>query len=177
MSRIGKKPIEIPKDVNVAQDGKKITVTGPKGELSRSFKESVKIMIGDGVITLKPMGDSKAVTSLWGTYGSHLTNMISGVVTPFEKKLIVEGVGFRAEISGDTLTMSLGFSHKVEMKVPKDLVVSVEKNVITVSGIDKELVGQFAAEVRGKRKPEPYKGKGIRYEGEIIKRKEGKKSV
>ena len=127
-------------------------------------------------IKIETGNNSKFARALWGTYGSHLTNMIHGVQTPFEKKLIIEGVGFRGEMSGNTLVLSLGFSHKIEVSIPEGLTVTVEKNVVNVSGIDKEAVGKFAAQIRGYRKPEPYKGKGIRYENEVIRRKEGKKA-
>jgi large subunit ribosomal protein L6 len=177
MSRIGKRPIEIPQGVEVTQEGATITVKGPKGTLVRNTRPEVAIKIDGNAISLEPTNNSKFATSLWGTYGSHLHNMISGVVTPFEKKLIIEGVGFRVEMTGNKLVFSLGFSHKVEMEVPEGLTVTVEKNVVTISGIDKEKVGQFASQIRSKKKPEPYKGKGIRYADEIIKRKEGKKSA
>ena len=177
MSRIGKKPIHIPKGVTVVQDGPTITVKGPKGELSRLFRSEVTITINGDVISLEPRGNAKFATSLWGTYGSHLHNMIEGVQKHFTKKLLIDGVGYRVEMSGTKLVLSLGFSHKVEVEVPKTLIVTVDKNVTTISGADKEEVGKFAATLRSLKKPEPYKGKGFRYEGEIIKRKEGKKSA
>lgn len=177
MSRIGKKPIIIPENTEVKRDGATIMVKGPKGELSRKFRNEVTINIDGGEITLEPANNSKFAQSLWGTYGSHIKNMIDGVNTPFEKKLIIEGVGFRAEMSGNKLVLSLGFSHKIEKDIPEGLTVTVEKNTVTVSGMDKEKVGQFAAQIRAHRKPEPYKGKGIRYENEVIRRKEGKKTV
>ena len=177
MSRIGKKPIIIPENTEVKQEGSTITVKGPKGELTRVFRSEVDIKIDGNIIELKSTNNSKFVRSLWGTYGSHLQNMISGVNTPYEKILVIEGVGYKAEVSGDKLVLSLGFSHKIELAISKDLEVDVKKNVITISGIDKEVVGQFAAEIRSYRKPEPYKGKGIRYKNETVRRKEGKKTV
>jgi len=177
MSRIGKQQIEIPENTQVTQDGGVITVKGPLGELSREFRREVKINIDDKEITLTPSGNSKFVRSLWGTYGSHLKNMIDGVGKNFEKKLVIEGVGYKAEMQGNTLVLSVGFSHKVNMDIPEGLAVSVEKNVITISGINKETVGQFTSKIRLQKKPEPYKGKGIRYENEVVKRKQGKKTA
>jgi len=177
MSRIGKQPIEVPSDVTVSVDGNEIFVKGPKGELSRRFVDRVFVETKDNGIQITPRDDSKFSRSLWGTYASHVRNMIQGVREDFEKKLIIEGVGYRAQVEGDALVLSLGFSHPVKISIPKTLSVSVEKNVITVAGIDKEEVGQFAGNVRSKRVPEPYKGKGIRYSDEIVRRKEGKKAL
>jgi len=178
MSRIGQQQIIIPEKTEVAKgDSGLITVKGPLGELSRDFSGDISISIGDKEITLKPTVVSKFTNALWGTYASHLKNMVDGVNKLFEKKLIIEGVGFKVELTGDELILSLGFSHKINIKVPKDLNVTVEKNTIIVSGIDKEKVGQFTANIRSLKKPEPYKGKGIRYDGEVIRRKQGKKTV
>lgn len=178
MSRIGKQPIIIPDKTEVVKNDNVITVKGPLGELSREFSGGeIDIAVGDKEITLKPLNDSSFANALWGTYASHIRNMVDGVNKFFEKKLIVEGVGFKVEISGDELVLSLGFSHKINIKIPKELNVTVEKNTITVSGTDKELVGSFTANIRELKKPEPYKGKGIRYDGEVIRRKQGKKSV
>jgi large subunit ribosomal protein L6 len=177
MSRIGKKPILIPKGVEVTRDGSDITVKGPKGSITRLFRNEVKITIADGEINLEPGNNSKFARSLWGTYGSHLKNMVDGVVKPFEKKLIIEGVGYKGEISGKNLVLSIGFSHKVIMPIPEGLTLAIEKNVFTITGINKEEVGKFAATIRAMKKPEPYKGKGIRYSDEVIRRKEGKKTA
>ena len=178
MSRIGKQTIIIPEKTEVVKNDSTVVVKGPLGELSRDFNmKDVNIMIEGNEITLKPTNDSKFTNALWGTYASHIKNMVEGVNKPFEKKLIVEGVGFKVEISGEELVLNLGFSHKINVSIPKDLNVTVEKNTITISGIDKELVGQFSASIRAFKKPEPYKGKGIRYENEVIRRKQGKKSV
>jgi large subunit ribosomal protein L6 len=178
MSRLAKKPITIPEKTEVTQDGTLITVKGPKGELSKDFSRSnVTIEIKDGVITLTPTNDEKFTRSLWGTYASHLINMVHGVNEGYEKQLVVEGVGFKAAVSGKELDMALGFSHPVKVTIPEGLEVTAEKNQITIKGIDKELVGSFAADVRALKKPEPYKGKGIRYADEIIRRKQGKKAV
>lgn len=177
MSRLAKQPIEIPANTTVTRDGMAITVKGPKGELTRKFRDDVAIEIGDKEITLTLPKTTMFTQGLWGTYASHLRNMIHGVNEGYEKRLIIEGVGFKAALSGKTIEMSLGFSHTVKVEVPEGLDVAVEKNEIVVKGIDKELVGSFAAMVRAKKKPEPYKGKGIRYHDEVIRRKEGKKTV
>ena len=177
MSRIGKQPIVIPEKTSVTREGDMIVVKGPLGELKREFLPDVAITIGDGVITLAPADEKPFSKILWGTYASHLRNMITGVNVPFKKALFIEGVGFRAEVSGKKLVLSIGFSHKVEMPIPEGIAMTSEKGAMTITGIDKELVGQFAAKVRAKKKPEPYKGKGIRYEGEVIRRKQGKKTA
>lgn len=177
MSRVGKRIINIPKGTEVSFSGREMIIKGPLGEIKRDFKPQIGINISDDEITLKPVKTNKENVSLWGTYSSHISNMIDGVNKVFEKKLIVEGVGFKSEISGEEIILNLGFSHPIKMDIPKDLKVTVEKNVICISGINKESVGQFAAKIRLTKKPEPYKGKGIRYEGEIVRRKQGKKSV
>ncbi len=178
MSRLAKQPIAIPDGVEVSINGRILTVKGKKGELSREFKtEIISIEKKDNTIDVNLVEDSVFSRALLGTYASHIKNMIHGVTHGYEKKLIVEGVGFRSEVKGDELQMQLGFSHPVIMKIPSELTVSAEKNVISVSGINKELVGQFAAKIRSKKKPEPYKGKGIRYENEVIRRKQGKKTA
>jgi large subunit ribosomal protein L6 len=181
MSRLGKKPIIVPEKTEVLLTDGVFSVKGPLGALSRYFKDSVSIQVqdkdGGKEINLEPKKSDGSENALWGTYASHITNMIQGVNTLYEKKLIVEGVGFKSGVEGNKLVMSLGFSHPVEMIVPEGINASAEKNVITISGIDKELVGQFAAKVRSKKKPEPYKGKGIRYEDEVVRRKQGKKAA
>lgn len=175
MSRLGKKPILIPSGVEVKISDGVFSVKGPLGETNKKFKEDIKIEIKEGSIVLTPQKNIKERFALWGTYASHIKNMIEGVTKGFEKKLIIEGVGFRAQIEGSNLALSLGLSHPVKTEIPKDLKVKVEKNVIIISGADKEKVGQFSAQIRALKKPEPYKGKGIRYENEIIRRKAGKK--
>lgn len=179
MSRIGKQIIEIPQGTTVTVDGGVYTVKGPKGELSRSFREEVVITIDGNNITFAPKSErNKLSKSLWGTYASHMKNMIVGVNTPYEKKLVLEGVGFKVDMDGGKrLKFALGFSHEVFVDVPETLTVTAEKNTITVTGIDKEEVGRFTANVRALKKPEPYKGKGLRYVGEVVRRKQGKKSV
>ncbi len=177
MSRIGKKEIVIPSGVEVKQDGFNISVKGPKGTLTRHFRDDIEIKIEGTNITLAVKRNDKFSKALWGTYASHLMNMIKGVVTPFEKKLILEGVGFKSELKGKELHLALGFSHPVVVTIPEGLTVTVDKNNIGVSGIDKELVGSFTAGVRALKKPEPYKGKGFRYHDEVIRRKQGKKTA
>jgi large subunit ribosomal protein L6 len=177
MSRIGKQEILIPAGVKVVKNGDTLTVTGSKGTLTRSFKDNVDINITDNSITLNTKRNDKFSKSLWGTYASHIKNMIEGVEKPYQKKLVLEGVGFKSEMKGKDLHFALGFSHPVVVQVPEGLSATVEKNVITITGIDKELVGNFTASVRALKKPEPYKGKGMRYEDEVIRRKQGKKTV
>ncbi|MBU1557830.1 50S ribosomal protein L6 [Patescibacteria group bacterium] len=177
MSRIGKQPITIPEKTEVTISEGVLTVKGPLGELTREIKPEVEVKIEGGVVTTTPAIDSVFARSLWGTYSSHIQNMVNGVNKPFEKKLIVEGVGFKSNVNGKDLVMSLGFSHDVIMSIPEDLTVTAEKNVITVSGIDKERVGSFTADIRVNKKPEPYKGKGIRYIDEVVRRKQGKKTA
>ena len=177
MSRIGKQQIKIPAGVTVAVNGGKVDVTGPKGNLTKALRDEISFTINDGIITSEPRRNDKFSRSLWGTYMSHIDNMVTGVVTPFEKKLLVEGVGFKWEVKGDMLHMALGFSHPVIMPITKGLTVTAEKGSLTIVGIDKEAVTLFAMKVRSQKKPEPYKGKGIRYSTEVIRRKQGKKSA
>ena len=177
MSKIGKQKIAIPEGVTVVRDGDKFSVKGPKGTLSKNFRPDIEIKIEDKLITLNPKRNDKFSKSLWGTYASHLLNMIAGVQNPYQKKLILEGIGFKSEVKGKDLNLALGFSHPVIVKIPEGITATAEKNNITITGIDKELVGNFAASVRALKKPEPYKGKGMRYEGEVIMRKQGKKTV
>lgn len=177
MSRIGKKGVVIPSGTTVIKSGTVIVVKGPLGELTRDFPGPVEITILESGVSFAPKNNAKEAKALWGTYASHVVNMVSGVNKVFEKKLIIEGVGYKVEQQGATLVFSLGFSHKVPMVVPKDVKAVVEKNTITLSSVNKESVGQFAAQIRAKKKPEPYKGKGIRYAGEVVRRKQGKKSA
>ena len=154
-----------------------MTVRGPLGELKKNFRDDIKVEITTEAITLALGHDSLQARALWGTYASHLKNMIAGVNKPYEKKLIIEGIGFKADVRGKNLVLAVGFSHPVNIPIPADLKVTTEKNTITVSGIDTEKVGQFAAIVRATKKPEPYLGKGIRYSDEVIRRKQGKKAA
>jgi len=175
MSRLGKKPIEIPTNTQVSVVDGVVSVKGPLGELSENIHPSIGVEVKDGTVVTVPKDDSISTKALWGTSSSLISNMVEGVNKLYEKKLVVEGVGYRAEMSGNTLVLTVGFSHPINLEIPEGLTVVVEKNVITISGISKHKVGQFAAVIRSHKKPEPYKGKGIRYEDESIRRKEGKK--
>jgi len=178
MSRLGKIPATLPNGVEASFVDGVLTVKGPKGTLTQEIKSSdVTLTIDNGVVTLAPAKETKAARALWGTYASILRNLVAGVTEGYTKKLEIEGVGYRAEAQGQKLTMNLGFSHPVVIEVPEGITTIVEKNVITITGTDKHAVGQFAANVRKVKKPEPYKGKGIRYQGEHIIRKQGKKAV
>lgn len=177
MSRIGKTPITIPAKTEVSKKGDAIVVKGPLGELSRVFAKDVTVTIEGNTITVAPVSDTIFARALWGTVAAHIKNMIHGVNEMFVKKLILEGVGFKSAIEGKNVLLNIGFSHPVRLAIPEGLKVTAEKNLITVTGIDKEVVGSFAALLRSQKKPEPYKGKGMRYEKEVIKRKEGKKTA
>lgn len=177
MSRIGKRILNIPEKTTATVTAGVFTVKGPLGELSRTFKPDISIKIEGNAITLEPLRNTLDLQALWGTYSAHILNMLNGVNKVFEKKLIVEGIGFKSDVKGTSLDLALGFSHPVKVSIPDGLKVTAEKNIIAVSGIDVEKVGQFVAQVRSLKKPEPYKGKGIRYDGEVIRRKQGKKSV
>ena len=177
MSRIGKQEILIPSGVEIKKDGFVLTVKGPKGTVSKVFRDDIEIKIASGMVTLNIKRNDKFSKSLWGTYASHIKNMIAGVQTPYVKKLILEGVGFKSEVKGKEFVFALGFSHPVVVAIPEGITATAEKNNITITGIDKELVGSYAASVRALKKPEPYKGKGMRYENEVIRRKQGKKTV
>ncbi len=178
MSRIGKQIVIVPEKTEVSFTGSVLSVKGQKGEIKRDFKTNiVSITINGNEITFTPKNEEVSTKALWGTYASHVKNMIKGVNDGYEKKLILEGVGFKSEVTGDSIKFALGFSHPVIIKIPEGLKVTAEKNVITITGIDKDVVGQFAAKLRDLKKPEPYKGKGMRYDGEYIRRKQGKKAV
>lgn len=177
MSRIGKQQLQIPANTEASYTGGVFRVKGPLGTIEKSFKDAVDISIDAGVISFKQKGTDPFSKAIWGTYASHVKNMLAGVTAPYTKKLILEGVGFKSEVKGKELHLALGFSHPVVVPIPEGLTVTAEKNLITITGIDKELVGQFAAAVRALKKPEPYKGKGFRYDGEVIRRKQGKKTA
>ncbi|MCX6720086.1 MAG: 50S ribosomal protein L6 [Candidatus Staskawiczbacteria bacterium] len=178
MSRIGKKPIEIPQGVTVEIDEKEITVKGAKGELKQVIHPEVKIEVKDGKILVAPKSElSKKGRGLWGLYRALVANMVEGASKGFEKKLEIEGVGFKAAVDAEGITLNLGFSNPVKIKKIDGVEFKVEKNLITVSGANKERVGHMAALIRKQKKAEPYKGKGIKYQGERIRRKEGKKVV
>ncbi len=175
MSRVGKKEIIIPAGTEVSVVSQELIVKGKGGTLKKMVHPGVTIAIDGQNVTVNPANNSRLAKALWGTYAAHVRNMIAGVNTPFVKKLQIEGIGYRAEMQGTNLKMALGFSHPVIKAIPQGLTVAVEKNIISVSGPDKEVVGEFAATVRSIKKPEPYKGKGIRYEGEVVRQKAGKK--
>ena len=177
MSRIGKQEIKIPSGVEVSKTGTTLSVQGPQGTLVKNFRDEVAVQIAPGAVTLSVSRNDKFVKSLWGTYASHIKNMISGVQQPYQKKLVLEGIGFKSEVKGKEMLLALGFSHPVIVSIPPGISVTADKNLITITGIDKELVGNFTASVRALKKPEPYKGKGLRYENEVIRRKQGKKTV
>lgn len=180
MSRIGKKPIEIPENVEVKTDHQKIMVKGPKGELSLEVRPEINVEIKEKTIKVWPkknLEQEKEVKALWGLTRALLANMIKGVVEGYEKKLQIQGLGYKAALEGNDLVLSVGFTHPVKIKSPDNIKFLVEKDIITVSGIDKELVGRLAASIRKVRPPEPYKGKGIRYLDEVVKKKIGKKAI
>jgi len=179
MSRIGKKPIEIVQGVKVEISEKEIKVSGPKGELKQEIHPEIKIEQNDGKVFVLPKNKefSKKGRGLWGLYRALVANMIEGVSKGFEKKLEIEGVGFKAAVDAEGITLNLGFTNPVKIKKIEGVNFLVEKNVITVSGVNKERVGHMAALIRIQKKAEPYKGKGIKYQGEKIRRKEGKKVV
>jgi len=173
MSRIGKLPIEIPAGVTITVDGN-VTVTGPKGTLSTPVLPHVDLTIEDNVLTVTRKSDEKMAKAQHGLMRALINNMVVGVTKGFEKKLEINGVGFRVSGGGQAINLSLGFSHPIDYKAMEGVSLTVEKNNITVSGIDKQKVGQVAAEIRALKKPEPYKGKGIKYADEVILRKAGK---
>ncbi len=177
MSRIGKQPITVPSGVTLGVDGQNVSVKGPKGELSFTLPDSVTPKMADGEFSVTPVSEKdKTAKSMWGMCRTMVMNMITGVTDGFQKDLELRGVGYRAQAAGDTLTLQLGYSHDVIYKVPTGISVAAPKPTqISVTGIDKQKVGQVAAEIRAFRKPEPYKGKGIRYVGEYVRSKEGKK--
>ncbi len=178
MSRIGKKLIEVPSSVKVDINGQDIKTSGPKGELQIHVHRDIKVTMEDGKILVAPKKAlDKKEKGLWGLYRALIFNMIEGVSNGFVKKLEIEGIGYKANVQGDSLVLNLGFVNPVVIKKPAGIEFVVEKNLITVSGISKEVVGQIAAEIRETKKAEPYKGKGIKYQGEKIRRKEGKKVV
>jgi large subunit ribosomal protein L6 len=175
MSRTGKRSISIPSGTEISVAEGVISVKGKGGVLTRVLHQQIAINIENGSVTVVPTSETRLARALWGTYAAHIRNMIQGVSKSFVKKLQIEGIGFKAELSGKILSLAIGFSHPVKVAIPEGLHVVIEKNIITITGSDREQVGQFAASVRALRKPEPYKGKGIRYEGEIVRKKQGKK--
>ncbi len=175
MSRIGKRPIPIPKKVEIKIDGQHIVVKGPKGELERVLPTKVTVEKSEAILLVKREDDSRIARQRHGLCRTLVSNMVEGVSTGFQKRLQIQGVGYRAQAQGSKLTLNVGYSKPVEMQMPKGIDVKVDSNTqLTVSGIDKEIVGNVAAKIRAVRPPEPYKGKGIRYFGEFIRRKAGK---
>lgn len=175
MSRIGKLAIPIPAGVTISQADRRLTATGPKGELSTHILPLVQVTVADGLATVSRKNDSKAARSVHGLTRQLVANLVTGVTDGFERRLEMKGVGYRAATAGDTkLVLSVGFSHPVEIAAPAHVAFKVEKNVIIITGIDKQVVGEIAAQIRKVRPPEPYKGKGIMYQGERIRRKAGK---
>lgn len=176
MSRIGKKPVELPTGVSASVSGQSVEVKGPKGTLTFTATDDVTITIAEGHVSVMPRGTSKRARQQWGMSRSMVANLVQGVSSGFKKELEIQGVGYRAAIQGNILKLSLGYSHEVNFEVPKGVTVTTPKQTeIIIEGIDAQLVGQVAANIREWRGPEPYKGKGIRYKGEFIFRKEGKK--
>ncbi len=176
MSRIGKKPVEIPGGVTASVSGQTISVKGPKGQRSFTATDDVDIAVDGSVVTVKPRGESKRARQQWGMTRTQVQNLVTGVTDGFKRELEIQGVGYRAQAQGKTLKLALGYSHDVDFQIPEGIqIVTPKPTEIEITGIDQQLVGEVAAKIREWRKPEPYKGKGIRYKGEFIFRKEGKK--
>lgn len=177
MSRIGKKPVQIPGGVTATISGNRVTVKGPKGELHFDHHHEVKVSIAENEVVVAKVGTSKKAGAIWGTTTKMIANLVEGVTTGFNRQLELNGVGYRMAVAGKKVNLALGFSHPVEVPISDGIEVKIEGNVMTVSGTDKQRVGEFAAKMRGLKPVEPYKGKGFRYVGEIVRRKEGKKTT
>lgn len=177
MSRIGKKPVSIPSGVEITIASNVIAVKGPKGTLEFAHPREAKVSVVENEVLVAKVGDTKKSRAIWGTTAKLIANMIVGVTVGFQKQLELNGVGFRMTAAGKKLTLALGFSHPVEKILPEGLEAKIENNILTISGIDKQLVGEFTAVVRKLKPVEPYKGKGFRYVGEVVRRKEGKKAA
>ncbi|HOF42742.1 MAG TPA: 50S ribosomal protein L6 [Candidatus Moranbacteria bacterium] len=177
MSRIGKKPISIPQGVSITVDKNVVVVKGPKGTLNFKYDRNVSVKISEADVIVEKKGKGKKVPAIWGTTARIIEGMIEGVTNGFKKQLELNGVGFRMSLAGKKINLALGFSHPVAVDIPEGITVAIEGNVMTVSGIDKSKVGQFAADIRASKPVEPYKGKGFKYSGEHVRRKEGKKSA
>jgi large subunit ribosomal protein L6 len=176
MSRIGKKAVQVPKGVTATVNGQKVSMKGPKGELSFTAIDAIEVKMDDGAVAVMPRDDSKAARSAWGMSRSMVSNLIEGVTKGYERKLEINGVGYRAAVAGKNLQLQLGYSHEILYPIPAGITIQTPKPTeIVISGIDKQRVGQTAAEIRDYRGPEPYKGKGVKYAEEKIFRKEGKK--
>jgi len=177
MSRVGKKPILIPENVEVKIEGQKVMIKGPKGELQREIRPEIKVEVKNNQIFVFPQIETKKTKAFWGLTRALIANMVKGVTEGYEKKLEIVGLGFRALLEGNDLLLYVGFTQPIKIEAPEGIKFSVEKNIITVSGADLEKVSQIAAKIRKVKPPEPYKGKGIRYLGEVVRRKVGKKAV
>ncbi len=176
MSRIGKKPVVVPKGVTVSVNGQTVTAKGPKGELRFVVNDLCAVALKEDQVAVTPVDKTKAARSQWGMSRTMISNMMAGVTKPFTRKLELSGVGYRAQMKGTSLSLTLGYSHEIDFKVPAGIKIETPKPTeIFITGIDKQLVGETAAKIRALRPPEPYKGKGVKYEGEYIFRKEGKK--
>lgn len=177
MSRLAKKPVIVPAKIEVSTSSNTLTVKGPKATLSRAIHSFIGMEVTPEGVSVTTKNNTRLAKALTGTYVSHLRNMMKGVTTPFVTKLILEGVGYRVEVKGKDIVFLVGFSHPVKLAIPEGITATAEKNLITIEGADKDAVGQFAANIRRVKEPEPYLGKGIRYSDEVIRRKEGKKAV
>ena len=176
MSRIGKKPVAVPTGVTANIEGRQLSVKGPKGTLTMQLADEVSYEVNDGGISVQPVNDTKRARSFWGMQRTLVQNLITGVTEGYTKQLLITGVGYRANVQGKNLKLQLGYSHDVDYAIPEGITIATpDQTTVNISGIDKQKVGQVAAEIRRWRKPEPYKGKGIKYAGEFIFRKEGKK--
>jgi large subunit ribosomal protein L6 len=176
MSRIGKRPVPVPSGVQANIEGHKIKVKGPKGLLELTLPEEVDVAMENGAVTVKPRNETKRARAMWGLSRSLVANLVAGVTNGFERRLEITGVGYRASLQGKNLQLALGYSHDVQYPIPEGIAITTPRPTeIVITGIDKQKVGQVAAEIRGFRPPEPYKGKGVKYAGEYIFRKEGKK--
>jgi large subunit ribosomal protein L6 len=176
MSRIGKKPVAVPSGVTAKVDGQRVAVKGAKGELSFTVPDDVAVKFENGAILVDPRNETKSAQAMWGMARSIISNLVTGVTTGYEKRLEITGVGYKAAVQGKNLQLSLGYSHDITFAIPAGVTITTPRPVeIAIAGIDKRQVGQVAAEIRGLRPPEPYKGKGVKYAGEFIFRKEGKK--
>ena len=177
MSRLAKRPIALPPSTEVTISGEELRVKGPKGTLVKPTHRLISIEVGKEGVQVSQKNETLEAQALVGTYASHVRNMLNGVTKGFSKKLFIEGVGYKWDVQGKNLNLALGFSHPVKVEIPEDLTVKADKGTLTIEGFNKESVGQFAANISALKKPEPYKGKGIRYEDEIIRRKQGKKAA
>jgi large subunit ribosomal protein L6 len=177
MARYGKQPVTVPQGVNIQVEGTSLTVKGPKGEVTRALPRFIEIVVKDGEVLIEKTGNSKQAASNQGTMRSHVSNMVKGVSELWSRSMEIVGAGFRAEVKGNQLVMQIGYSHPVIIDIPSTMSAKVEKSIVTVSGADKEEVGHIAALIRGSRPPEPYKGTGIKYTDEVIRRKAGKQAA